>query len=115
MQSSWKENNTYLKESSPKKKIEYMVRIDEPGAEPRDIYFYTFAKAKEYKNTYLDGLLTSKWLKQAKLQKFSSSPNYAEKLWQDLLANGVKIYRVITNFVEVEDEDDLPSLFTDEK
>lgn len=116
MQSSWKDGNTYLKEAGPNKKIEYMVRIEDPrGNEPKDSYFYTLEKAKAYKDSYLNGLKNYKWLKQAKMQKFSSTPAYAEKLWQELLTNGVKIYRVITNFVEVKDEENLPTLFTDEK
>ena len=116
MQTSWKEANSYLRESTPKKKIEYMVRIEDPSKDkPSDNYFYTLDKAVAYKNQYLDRLKNQPWVKQAKLSKFQSTPAYAEKLWQDLLNNGIKIYRVITNFVEVEEEDDMPSLFVDER
>lgn len=116
MQTSWKDGNSYLRESSPKKKIEYMVRVEDPSRDkPVDSYFYTYEKAKEYKNSYINGLKNYDWLKQTKLKKFANTPAYAEKVWNDLLTNGVKIYRVITNFVEVEEEDDIPSLFTDKK
>lgn len=111
MKVSWKENNT-LKESAPEKQISYLVRTEEPNREVRDIKFVTLKQAQDFKKQYISDLTNYAWLRKAKMMKYNAAPERAEKMLQNFVKEGIKIYRVITNYVEVKDEENLqPSLF----
>lgn len=111
MKVSWKENNT-LRESTLKRQISYLVRTEEPDGKIKDIKFTTLKQAQDFKNGYISDLTNYAWFRKAKMMKYNTSPERAEKILQNFVKDGIKIYRVITNYVEIKDEENLqPSLF----